>query len=75
MIELTNYVSKILHNDTDHSNYIVTYIDLDKAVTPEYVLNYINEITSHHKILTQLIVKYYGEERRADQHKQGPGEE
>ena len=57
MIELTNYVSKILHNDTEHSNYIVTYIDLDKAVTPEYVLNYINEITSNHTILTQLIVK------------------
>ena len=57
MIELTNYVSKILHNDAGNSYYIVTYVDLDKAVTTEYVINYINEITSNHRILTQLIVK------------------
>jgi len=57
MIELTNYVSKILHNDPENSYYIVTYVDIDKAVTTEYVINYINEITSNHRILTQLIVK------------------
>jgi len=57
MIELTNYVSKILHNDTENSYYILTYVDFDEALTTEYIINYINEITSKHKILTQLIVE------------------
>ena len=57
MIELNNYVSKILHNDSDNSYYILTYVDFDELFEPEYIINYINEITSKHRILTQLIVE------------------
>lgn len=57
MIELTNYVSKILHNDAGNSYYILTYADFDEVITTEYIINYINEITSKHRILTQLIVE------------------
>jgi hypothetical protein len=57
MIELTNYVSKILHNDTDNSYYILTYTDFDELFGTEYIINYINKLTSNNSILTRLIVE------------------
>lgn len=57
MIELNNYVSKILHNDPDNSYYILTYVDFDEPFEPENIINYINKITYKNRILTQLIVE------------------
>ena len=57
MIELTNYVSKILHNDSDNSYYIVTYTDFDELFESEFIINYVNEIVSKNSTLTRLIVE------------------
>ena len=57
MIELTNYVSKIIHKDSDNSYSILTYIDIDEIITEEYIINYINEIISNNQILTQTIIE------------------
>ena len=57
MIELTNYVSKIIHNDNNNSYSILTYLDIDDSLTEEYIINYINEIIKNNPILTQAIIE------------------
>jgi len=57
MIPIHNYVTKILSNDAKSSFSILTYLDIEKELTPEYVLNYATAIVDDNPILKHDIVK------------------
>lgn len=57
---LTNYVSKVLIEDTDVPYSILTYIDFDRAFSKEYISNYVQTIVDKNTVLKSLIVKDQG---------------
>ena len=54
---ITNYVTKILSNDANDSFSILTYLDIEKELCSEFVLNYANTIVGDNPILKHDIVK------------------
>ena len=57
MIKLNNWISKLFYKNTDNSFFILIYIDIDEALSNEYIANYINEIVSKNDILKKTIVE------------------
>jgi hypothetical protein len=57
MIELTNYVSKIFFKDKSSSFAILTYLDLNKELTKEDILRYLNTIVEKNEILNRRILE------------------
>jgi len=57
MIELTNYISKILHKDKNNSYCILTYIDIDQALSNEKIVSYMNKNIEKNAILKQTIIE------------------
>jgi hypothetical protein len=55
MSKITNYFSKIYHNDVSESFSIITFIDFDSAVDPELIKSDMNEIVEKNPILKQSI--------------------
>lgn len=57
MIEITNYVSKILLTDKNSSYSILTYLDFEEDLTETFINNYINQVLLKNPILKKIIVK------------------
>ena len=56
MIQLNNYVSKTLYDNSDEPHTVLTYIDLNTEYTEERVISYIKSIVEKNEILRQYIV-------------------
>lgn len=57
MIELTNYVSKILFQDKMDSYYVITYIDIDQLLDNTLIIEYMGKILLKNNILKQDIIQ------------------
>jgi len=57
MIELNNYISKLLYKDNNNTYSILSYIDLDEALTNEFILNYVNEIIIRNPMLKKMFIE------------------
>jgi hypothetical protein len=57
MIEITNYISKILFKDTKNSYSILTYIDFNQEFDDLFINNYINQILTKNPILSQRFIE------------------
>jgi len=57
MIKLNNWISKLFYKNADNSFFILIYVDVNEALSEEFILNYINEITSKNDILKKTIVE------------------
>jgi hypothetical protein len=54
---IDNCITKILSNDKNNSFSILTYLDFEKELTHEFILNYANTIVNDNPILKKNIVK------------------
>jgi hypothetical protein len=57
MIKLNNWISKLFYKNADNSFFILIYVDVDKCLSEEFIINYINEIISKNDILKKTIVE------------------
>ena len=54
---IDNSITKVLSNDINNSFSILTYLDFDKKLSHEFILNYANNIVNNNPILKTVIVK------------------
>ena len=54
---LTNYLSKIFFKDNNSAFALLTYLDIDEALTKEYILTYLNTIVEKNEILKRRIIE------------------
>ncbi len=54
---IDNCITKILSNDINNSFSILTYLDFEKELSHEFILNYANNIVNDNPILKKNIVK------------------
>ena len=59
MILLDNSISKVFYKDTENSYSILLYINVDKVLTSETILNYVNQIVIKNPILKKTIIEKY----------------
>jgi hypothetical protein len=57
MIKLNNWISKLFYKNADNSFFILIYVDVNEALSEEFILNYINEIISKNDILKKTIIE------------------
>jgi len=60
MTIVNNYVSKLCFTDTTESFSIITYIDIDAIVEPDFIKNYINKLVEKNSILKKNIKEENG---------------
>ena len=54
---IDNCITKILSNDANNTFSILTYLDIKKELSTEFIFNYANNIVNDNPILKKCIVK------------------
>jgi len=57
MIKINNCITKILSIDKNNSFAILTYLDFEKELTPEFVFDYVNKMVNDNPILKKEIIQ------------------
>jgi hypothetical protein len=56
MILIDNNISKVLYKDKDNSYSILTYFNIEQAITIEFIKEYVYEVVKNNQILTKKFV-------------------